>query len=215
MSPGWAAVVTSTDKSMPAAPANSGGCGCSDADAPQLSRMLDLLIDPVQTPEPHADGSTSRRLCLLLRERYPHIDSRMVDMLCYTTALRPTSSATSARFSDRAGGQRQVPHPPLRDKVAKGRAWSSLILFALALCTVETGCSFTDEGFQDDFTAVGTGTGCVSVSSKLIAHTVFADPQCYSGVLLRADDCQDYFACSFHRDAPIGVCARDRTCPAD
>jgi hypothetical protein len=40
MSPGRAAVVTSTDKSMPAAPANSGGCGCSDADAPQLSRML-------------------------------------------------------------------------------------------------------------------------------------------------------------------------------
>ena len=44
MSPGRAAVVTSTDKSMPAAPANSGGCGCSDADAPQLSRMLGLLL---------------------------------------------------------------------------------------------------------------------------------------------------------------------------
>jgi hypothetical protein len=42
MSSGWAAVVTSTDKSMPAAPASSGGCGCSDADAPQLSLMLDL-----------------------------------------------------------------------------------------------------------------------------------------------------------------------------
>ena len=44
MPSGRAAVVTSTDKSMPAAPADSGGCGDSDADAPQLSRMLDKLL---------------------------------------------------------------------------------------------------------------------------------------------------------------------------
>ena len=49
MPSGRAAVVTSTDKSMPAAPANSGGCGCSDADAPQLSRMLDKRL--VASPE--------------------------------------------------------------------------------------------------------------------------------------------------------------------
>jgi hypothetical protein len=48
MSPGRAAVVTSTDKSMPASPADSGGCGCSDADAPQLSRMLARHIRHVQ-----------------------------------------------------------------------------------------------------------------------------------------------------------------------
>jgi hypothetical protein len=40
----------STDTSMPAAPANSGGCGCSDADAPQLSRMLDLHFQRAASP---------------------------------------------------------------------------------------------------------------------------------------------------------------------
>jgi len=32
----WAADEPPTDTSMPAAPAESGGCGDSDADAPQL-----------------------------------------------------------------------------------------------------------------------------------------------------------------------------------
>jgi hypothetical protein len=50
MPPGRAAVVTSTDKSMPAAPANSGGCGDSDADAPQLSRMLAGHVAVVPAP---------------------------------------------------------------------------------------------------------------------------------------------------------------------
>ena len=73
MSPGRAAVVTSTDKSMPAAPANSAGRGCSDADAPQLSRMLDVHLGLVPgltasrvltKPEPVMTASPLHKLSL-------------------------------------------------------------------------------------------------------------------------------------------------------
>jgi len=39
--------VASTDKSMPAAPADSGGCGCFSVVAPQVNVMLDLHIAAV------------------------------------------------------------------------------------------------------------------------------------------------------------------------
>jgi hypothetical protein len=88
------------------------------------------------------------------------------------------------------------------------------VLIGLAsVVAAPTGCSVNDDGLQNDIVAIDTGTGCVSPSSKLLASTVFADPSCLSDVLLQADDCQLYFACSFHRDAPIGVCNRDRQCP--
>ena len=64
MSPGRAAVVTSTDKSMPAAPADSGACGDSDADAPQLSRMLDVHLEAEVACEPPIRISlASQTLC--------------------------------------------------------------------------------------------------------------------------------------------------------
>jgi len=58
--------VTSTDKSMPAAPAASGGCGCSSVVAPQVNVMLDSDQSPNQ---PAGLGLASRRLPGPTKER--------------------------------------------------------------------------------------------------------------------------------------------------
>jgi hypothetical protein len=44
--------VTSTDKSMPAAPADSRGCGGSSVVAPQVNVMLDVQLEAEVAREP-------------------------------------------------------------------------------------------------------------------------------------------------------------------
>jgi hypothetical protein len=84
----------------------------------------------------------------------------------------------------------------------------ALLLAGIAL----PGCSFNDAGFQNDYVAAETGTGCVSVTSKLIANTVFASRTCRTRDGIVADDCQFYQCYGMHATAPIGVCARQRIC---
>ena len=137
MSPGWAAVVTSTDKSMPAAPADSEGRGCSDADAPQLSPMLGMLHYPTAgartwaseadkvRSSPHANrilanalSEISRELRLFLGRAWRTHGSRRASTMYWsggaigeTLAESPAPSSSAMTIS---GATRILPGGPRR-----------------------------------------------------------------------------------------------------